>query len=303
MADRTVLFGVALGAWNGTGTDQASAALTLAAQADEQGIDLFTTGDHPYFADRLDAYALVSFILGRTSRISGLVTVTNVPSRPAPMLARAVTSLSVLSGGRIVLGVGAGFLWDEIVRLGVPRLEPGVAVQGMAEAITLVRALSGGGQPVTFDGMVYRVSGLAAAAEPAPPIWTGAVGPRALAVTGRLADGWLPSRGSDWLSPLYRESRPVIDEAAVAAGRDPSAVVTICNFGGRITAEPLAQTRDADGRWVGGSVGQWVDELTSGVLEHQAAGFVFRSTGDSPADVALGRWAQEIVPAVREAVR
>lgn len=303
MPDRKVLFGVSLGAWNGTGTDQAAAALTLAAQADEQGLDLFTTADHPYFADRLDAYSLVAFILGRTSRISGLVTVTNVPSRPAPMLARAVTSLSVLSGRRIVLGVGAGFLWDEIVRLGVPRLEPGAAVQGMAEAITLVRALSGGGEPVTFDGTVSHVSGLAAAAEPAPPIWTGSVFPKSLAVTGRLADGWVPSRGSDWLSPLYRDSRPVIDEAAAAAGRDPSDVVTIYNFGGRITKEPLPQTRDGDGRWVGGSVGQWVDELTAAVREHQAAGFVFRSTDDSPADVALSRWAQEVVPAVRQAVR
>jgi alkanesulfonate monooxygenase SsuD/methylene tetrahydromethanopterin reductase-like flavin-dependent oxidoreductase (luciferase family) len=303
MPDRKVLFGVGLGAWNGTGTDQVDAVMALAAQADEQGLDLFTTADHPYFADRLDAYALLAFILGRTRSISGLVTVTNVPSRPAPMLARAVTSLSVLSGRRIVLGVGAGFLWDEIVRLGVPRLKPGAAVQGMAEAITLVRALSGGGEAVTFDGTVYHVSGLAAAAEPAPPIWTGAVGPKSLAVTGRLADGWVPSRGSDWLSPLYLQARPVIDEAAAAAGRDPSDVVTIYNFGGRITAGPLPQTRDGDGRWVGGSVGQWVDELTTAVLEHQAAGFVFRSTDDSPAGVALGRWAEEIVPAVRQAVR
>ena len=224
-------------------------------------------------------------------------------SRPAPMLARAVMSLSVLSGRRIVLGVGAGFLWDEIVRLGVPRLAPGAAVQGMAEAITLVRALCGGGEPVTFDGTVYHVSGLAAAAEPAPPIWTGSVGPKSLAVTGRLADGWVPSRGSDWLSALYRESRPVIDEAAVEAGRDKSDVVTIYNFGGRITAEPLPQTRDGDGRWVGGSVGQWVEELTGAVLEHQAGGFVFRSTDDTPADVALSRWAQEVVPAVRQAVQ
>jgi alkanesulfonate monooxygenase SsuD/methylene tetrahydromethanopterin reductase-like flavin-dependent oxidoreductase (luciferase family) len=302
MPDRKVLFGVSLGAWNGTGTDQAGAALTLAAQADEQGLDLFTTADHPYFADRLDAYALVSFLLGRTTRICGVVTVSNVPSRPAPMLARTVTSLSVLSGRRIILGVGAGFLWDEIVRLGVPRLEPGAAVQGMGEAITLVRALSGGGEPVTFTGHVYRVSGLAAAAEPTPPIWTGSVGPKSLAVTGRLADGWVPSRGSDWLSSLYQQSRPVIDEAAAAAGRAPSDVVTIYNFGGRITAEPLPQTRDGDGRWLGGSVGQWVDELTAAVLEHQAGGFVFRSTDDSPAEVALGRWAQEIVPAVRQAV-
>ncbi|MBO0837968.1 MAG: LLM class flavin-dependent oxidoreductase, partial [Actinobacteria bacterium] len=204
---------------------------------------------------------------------------------------------------RIVVGIGAGFLWDEIVRLGVPRLEPGAAVQAMAEAIELVRALSGGGEPVTFDGKSYRVFGLAPAPEPTPPIWTGAVGPKALAVTGRLADGWVPAMGSDWQSALYRKSRPVVDQAAAAAGRDPASVATIYNFGGRITAEPLAQTRDGDGRWIGGSVRQWVDEMTAAVHEHHAAGFVFRSTDESQADVALGRWAQEIVPEVRQAVR
>ena len=50
--------------------------------------------------------------------------------------------------------------------------------------------------------------GLAPAAVPAPPVWTGLAGPASLAVTGRLADGWIPSRGSDWLSAVYRESRP-----------------------------------------------------------------------------------------------
>ena len=81
-------------------------------------------------------------------------------------------------------------------------LDGGSAVRAMAEAITLVRALSGGGEPVTFDGEFYHVSGLDPAAAPAPRIFTGSVGPKSLAVTGRLADGWIPPRASDWLSPL-----------------------------------------------------------------------------------------------------
>ena len=89
-----------------------------------------------------------------------MVTVTNLPSRPAPVLARTLTSLSTLSGGRVILGIGAGAIWDMIVKLGVPRLDGGAAVRAMAEAITLVRALSGGGDPVTFDGEFYHVSGL-----------------------------------------------------------------------------------------------------------------------------------------------
>jgi alkanesulfonate monooxygenase SsuD/methylene tetrahydromethanopterin reductase-like flavin-dependent oxidoreductase (luciferase family) len=201
-----------------------------------------------------------------------------------------------------VLGIGAGGLWDEIAKLGAPRLGPGAAVRALEEAITLVRALSGGGGPVTFDGEFYQVSALEPAPVPAAPVWTGSVGPKSLAVTGRVADGWIPGHAADWLSPRYRNSRPVIDDAAATAGRDPEDIATIYNLPGLITRAPLATTRDGDGRWIGGSVEQWVEELTGAVLEYDASGFVHFAADDTPADVTLGRWAQEIVPAVREAV-
>jgi alkanesulfonate monooxygenase SsuD/methylene tetrahydromethanopterin reductase-like flavin-dependent oxidoreductase (luciferase family) len=300
--DRKVLFGAGLGAWNGVDVGSAAESVRLVAQADRDGLDLFTLADHPYFGEKLESYALLSYLLGQTEQITGMVTVTNLPSRPAPVLARTITSLSALSGGRVLLGIGAGAIWDLIARLGVPRLDGGAAVRAMAEAITLVRALSGGGDPVTFDGEFYHVSELDPAEAPAPPILTGSVGPRSLAVTGRLADGWIPPMASDWLSPLYRESRPRVDAAAAEAGRDPADVITVYNFGGRITPEPLEATRGEDGRWIGGSVGQWIDELTGAVLEHGASGFVYRSTDDTSQAEALARWAREIVPAVREAI-
>jgi alkanesulfonate monooxygenase SsuD/methylene tetrahydromethanopterin reductase-like flavin-dependent oxidoreductase (luciferase family) len=300
--DRKVLFGAGLGAWNGVDVANADESVRLVTQADRDGLDLFNFADHPYFGEKLEAYALLSFLLGQTRQITGMVTVTNLPSRPAPVLARTITSLSALSGGRVLLGIGAGAIWDMIAKLGVPRLDGGAAVRAMSEAITLIRALSGGGDPVTFDGEFYQVSGLDPAAEPAPRILTGSVGPRSLAVTGRLADGWIPPMASDWRSDLYRQSRPRIDEAAAAAGRDPADVITVYNFGGRITAEPLAATRGDDGRWIGGSVQQWVEELTGAVLEHGASGFLYRSTDDTPPAEAVARWAGDIVPAVREAI-
>ena len=302
MPERDVLFGSSLGPWNGVDAGDVAGVLGVVARADRDGLDLFTLADHPYFGDKLDAYAALGFLLGRTTRIAGMVSVTNLASRPAPVLARTITSLSALSGGRVVLGLGAGALWDMITRLGVPRLDPGAAVRALEEAIILVRALSGGGDPVTFDGEFYRVSDLDPAAVGAPPVWTGSGGPKSLAVTGRLADGWVPQGGADWLSTRYRQARPLIDEAAAAAGRDPSAIITIYNFGGRITPEPLLATRGEDGRWIGGSARQWVDELTSAVLEHDAGGFVYRTTDDTPAAEAVARFAREIVPAVREAV-
>lgn len=299
MSTKSIVFGAH--AYNGIADVQEL--LQFAQRADREGLDFVSVPDHPYLGDRLDAYALIGFVLGRTQRISGLVNVTNVPTRPAPMLARTATSLSALSDGRLILGVGAGGDWDRIADLGVPRLTGAAAVDAFEEAIAVVKLLTGGGSPVTHSGPNYRLHEIAPATVSAPPIWTGSVGPKSLAVTGRAADGWIPGHAADWLSTRYRDSRPIIDEAARAAGRDPRDVRTIYNFPGRITETPLAATRDAEGRWIGGSVAQWVDELTGAVLEHDAGGFILFSPTWGPADdVALGRWAAEIAPAVREAV-
>ncbi|WIV58538.1 LLM class flavin-dependent oxidoreductase [Amycolatopsis nalaikhensis] len=285
-----------------TAVSAAPDTLRLAVQADRAGLDLITVSDHPYYADRLDAYAEIGVLLGRTERISGLVSVTNLPTRHPSMLARTITSLSALTGGRIVLGMGVGGLWDDIARLGFTKLTPGQAVRAFEEGIKLVKLLGGGGAPVTFDGEFYRVTDLEPAAVEVPPVWTGSVGPKSLAVTGRVADGWMPGHAADWLSERYRTSRPVIDKAAVDAGRDPADIATVYNFPGRITAEPLAKTRADDGRWIGGSPAQWVEELIGAVLEHGAAGFVlFGPGGSTPDETAAARWAEEIVPAVREA--
>ncbi|MEU7800377.1 LLM class flavin-dependent oxidoreductase [Micromonospora arborensis] len=276
--------------------------LRMAQQADRDGLDIFSLSDHPYLGGRLDAYATVGFILGRTQRISGFANVTNLPTRPAPMLARTVTSLSALSGGRIVLGMGAGGLWDRIADMGVPRLSPAAAVDAFEEAIVLVKMLSGGGPPVTYRGRHYQVNQIEPAPVAAPPVWTGSVGRKSLAATGRVADGWIPGHAADWLSERYKVSRPVVDEAAAAVGRDPREIRTVFNFPGLITDRPMAATRDGDGRWIGGSVGQWIEELTGAVLEHGASGFtLFSPSGGTPDIASLSRWATEIAPAVREA--
>jgi alkanesulfonate monooxygenase SsuD/methylene tetrahydromethanopterin reductase-like flavin-dependent oxidoreductase (luciferase family) len=271
--------------------------LRLAEQADRDGLDHFSTSDHPYLAERLDGYAMVGFLLGRTERIAGFVNVTNLPLRPAPMLARTASTLTAMSGNRFILGLGAGGARDRITTMGVPRLTPAQAVEAFEEAMILIRQLSGGGPAVTQ----YSVKDLAPSPIQAPEIWTGSVGPKSLAATGRQADGWIPGHAADWLSEPYRRSRAIIDEAAAAAGRDPSEIATIYNFPGAITARPRANPRDDDGRWIGGSPDQWIEELTTAVLDHGAAGFTLFPSGPEPFDQTLKRWSEEIAPAVREA--
>jgi alkanesulfonate monooxygenase SsuD/methylene tetrahydromethanopterin reductase-like flavin-dependent oxidoreductase (luciferase family) len=286
-----------------SGIDEVPELLRMAQQADRDRLDIFSLSDHPYLGGRLDAYASVGFVLGGTRRLAGFANVTNLPLRPAPMLARTVTSLSALSGGRIVLGMGAGGLWDRISDMGVPRLPPGDAVDAFEEAIILVKKLTSGGPPVTYRGRHYQVNQIDPAPVAAPAVWTGSVGRKSLAATGRVADGWIPGHAADWLSQRYRASRPVIDEAAAAVGRDPREVRTVFNFPGQITDHPLAATRDRDGRWIGGSADQWAEELSGAVLEHGAAGFMlFSPQGGTPDTDSLARWAREVVPAVREAI-
>jgi alkanesulfonate monooxygenase SsuD/methylene tetrahydromethanopterin reductase-like flavin-dependent oxidoreductase (luciferase family) len=298
-ANHNVLFGLGLEA----GVDQVSEMLGHARMADDAGLDLVSVGDHPYFAERLDAYAALAFVLGATSNITGAVIMTNLLSRPAPILARTVTGLSTISRGRVVLGMGAGGMWEEIVALGVPRLSPAARIRALEEAIVVVRALSGGGNPVTFDGEFFHVTELTPAAVPTPPIWVGSLGPKALAVTGRHADGWIPGHLADWRSTQVAESRPIVDEAAASVGRNPTDVDTIYNVSGRLARVPLPETRDDDGRWIGGGVSQWVAELTFAVLEHGAAAFIYLvPPGDSLSDTTVNLWAHEVVPAVREAI-
>lgn len=298
MPENTVRFGIGVS----NAVRDIAETTEIVAGADRAGLDHFSVSDHPYIGRMLDAYSMVGVSLGRTQQISGMVNVSNLPTRPAPMLARAVTSLSALTGGRVVLGLGAGGSWDDITRLGFARLSGAEAVRAFEEAFTVIRSLTGGGAPVTFDGEFYHLDRVEPAPVAAPPIWTGSVGAKSLAVTGRHADGWIPGHAADWLSTRYRASRPVIDEAARAVGRDPRAVATVYNLPGRISPAPLPTTRDDDGRWLGGSVAQWVTELTGAVLEHGAGGFTYFPVGDLPVERASAVWAEEIVPGVREAL-
>ncbi len=277
--------------------------LRLARLADEIGLDVISLSDHPYVGDRIDAYAALGFILGRTQRLGGFVNVSNLPTRPAPMLARAVTSLSAMSDGRVILGIGAGGLWQHIARMGVPALSPSEAVDAFEEAITLIKQMSGGGPPVTLHGKHYRVDAIEPAPVEAVPVWTGSVGRKSLAATGRVADGWIPGHAADWRSARFRDSRPVIDDAAESVGRNPREIRTVFNLPGEISDRPLPRTRDDDNRWIGGSPAQWVDELVTAINDDAAAGFIlFSPTGGSPDARSLSLWGNEIAPAVREAV-
>jgi alkanesulfonate monooxygenase SsuD/methylene tetrahydromethanopterin reductase-like flavin-dependent oxidoreductase (luciferase family) len=261
---------------------------------DELGFDLIGIQDHPYQSDFLDTWTLLTAIAVQTRQVHVFPDVANLPLRPPSVLAKAAASLDVISGGRFELGLGTGAFWDGIVAMGGVRREPRDSVSALEEAIAVIRLMWSGQRSVRFDGQFYGVHG--AHPGPAPThdigIWLGALGPRMLGVTGRLADGWIPS--SSYVPPeKLPEMNARIDEAAVKADRRPAAVRRLYNLFGHITNGQ--QTGFLDG-----PVEHWADALTTLTVEQGMDSYIFGT--DGPPDAQIRRFALEVVPRVRENV-
>lgn len=268
--------------------------LALVGIADRDGLDLVGIQDHPYQRRYLDTWMLMATVLARTGRITVFSDVANLPLRPPAVMAKAAASLDVLSGGRFELGLGAGAFGQAVAAMGGPTRSPGEAVDALGEAIEVVRLMWSDRSSVWFDGRHYRLAGVKPGPRPVHPmgVWLGVGGRRTLALVGRVADGWVPS--SPWAPP---EKLPAftaqIDEAAVAAGRDPAAIRRIYNLFGSIR-------KRGPGGFLQGPVEQWTDELTELVVEHGIDSFVFGPADDPVRQVQV--FAAEVAPAVREAV-
>ncbi|HSD76535.1 MAG TPA: LLM class flavin-dependent oxidoreductase [Solirubrobacteraceae bacterium] len=214
--------------------DASDPARTLAQieAADRGGLDLVGIQDHPYQRRFLDTWTLLSYAAARTEHVRLVPDVANLPLRPPAVLAKAAASLDVLSGGRVELGLGAGAFWDAIAAMGGPVRSAGESVDALVEAIRVIRAMWSDARSVRLEGEHYELDGVHPGPAPAHPIgiWLGAYGPRMLRVTGRLADGWLPSVPRLPLDEVPAR-QAAIDEAARAAGRDPSAILRAANVG------------------------------------------------------------------------
>jgi alkanesulfonate monooxygenase SsuD/methylene tetrahydromethanopterin reductase-like flavin-dependent oxidoreductase (luciferase family) len=212
--------------------DPAAGTVDQIVAADRSGLDLVGIQDHPYQRRYHDTWTLLAYAAAITERVSLVPDVLNLPLRFPAMIAKAAASLDVLSGGRVELGMGAGGFWDAIHAMGGPMRTPKESVDALIEALTIVRGCWSGDHSVTFEGEHYRVKGTHPGPPPAHPIgiWLGAYGPRMLRLTGRVADGWLPSLGEHYLHPEdAANAHAAIDEAARAANRDPAEIDRVLN--------------------------------------------------------------------------
>ena len=153
------------------------------------GFDVVTMPDH--FDDQLAPVPALQSLADATSTIRiGALVFDNDYKHPV-VLAKELATIDMLSGGRLEIGLGAGWMATDYERSGIAYDAPGVRIDRFLEGLAIVRGAMGDG-PFSFDGQHYRIDnydGLPKPAQrPCPPVLIGGGGPRMLRIAAREAD-------------------------------------------------------------------------------------------------------------------
>jgi hemerythrin-like domain-containing protein len=270
--------------------DSADRMIALAELTEQVELDIVTVNDHPHSPQLLEAWTILSVIAARTQTLKVTANVTSLPLRNPVVLARTVASLDLISGGRVELALGAGSSLAAAAANSGPSMTVGQSISALEEAMAVIRAVWTPEDDIHLPGKYYSIDGAQGGPAPAHDveIWLGAFKPRMLALTGRLADGWLPTSVAAMPAQLTGMNR-IIDESALGAGRDPSSVRRLYNVRGRF---------DGRGRgFLQGPEAQWIEELTELTLTEGMSTYILIS--EVPDDI---RRFAEVAAGVREAV-
>jgi F420-dependent oxidoreductase-like protein len=208
-------------------------AATLAAAVEEAGFSLVTVMDHfyqitgvgPETDPMLEAYSTLGALSQRTSRVRLGALVTGVTYRNPAMLAKTVTTLDVVSGGRALLGIGAAWNEDEHLGYGFDFPRVGERMDRLDEALTIIRAMFSEERP-TFEGKHFRIHDALNVPRPiqpgGPKILVGGGGEqRTLRIAAKHADmtHWFPL-GFD----VLRRKNDLLERYCEEIGRDPATI-------------------------------------------------------------------------------
>jgi probable F420-dependent oxidoreductase len=178
------------------------------------------------FHSILDPLALVSAIGAITSRVQIGTNVLIAPWYPPILLARMLTTLDVITKGRLVVGLGTGWSPEEYQSVGVPMNQRGARLEECLDI--LERYWSD--NPVEYTGKYWTIPPTYVARKPVqqphPPVYLAAFAPAAFSRVGRRADGWMPAvmPSDDFDTTMLKQSLAVIRAEAEKAGRDPEAI-------------------------------------------------------------------------------
>src|ERR1700678_2553107 len=181
------------------------------------------SGMEPVYQSVLDPMVALGFAAARTSRIRLGVALVNLPFVSPLLLAKQAASVDVLSGGRLDLGLGIGWLPEEFTASGATTARRGARTQ---EYLAVLRTLWDD-DISSFDGEFYMVPPgkqyPKPVQRPGPPVLLGGMSRPAMERAGRLADGWITSSRAD-LSAI-KPAVEVIQQAAADAGRGPVRII------------------------------------------------------------------------------
>lgn len=181
--------------------------------------------DHLQFADIdvLEGFTTLAYMAALHPRLKFGHAVLCVAFRNPALLAKMGATLQLLSGGRFILGLGAGWHEEEYRAYGYGFPPPHERVEQVEEALQILTALWASGQ-ATFEGKHFRVRQAVCAPMPVPvpPIVLGAVKPRMLRLAATYADEWAVSSTN---SERYKSLAEAFERACAQVGRDPATVV------------------------------------------------------------------------------
>ena len=196
------------------------------------------SGMDPVYQSVLDPMAALAYAAAGTSAIRLGVAVVNLPFVSPAYLAKQAATVDILSGGRLDLGLGIGWMPEEFAATGASMGRRGARA---TEYVSVLRHLWADGRS-EFSGEFYEIPRSSVAPKPVqpggPPILLGGLATAALTRAGRIADGWVTSSRTD-LSRIA-EGVGVIRDAAKQAGRDPGAIRIVCRGVVRAGAEAEA---------------------------------------------------------------
>ncbi len=232
----------------------ASAVVELMRRAERNGFGYGWTFDSAVLWQ--EPFVIYSQILARTERLIVGPMVTNPGTRTWEVTASTFATLNEMYGNRTVCGIGRG---DSALR--VAGRKPNTLAR-LGEAIDAIRDLAEGREAVV-DGSPMRIPWIE---DSRLPVWMAAYGPKALALAGQKADGFILQLADPFLTEWMVKA---VRTAAAEAGRDPDAV-TICVAAPAYIGDDLAHAREQC-RWFGGMVGNHVADLVSRYGEHSGA--------------------------------
>jgi len=275
---------------------------------EELGFDWISIWDHFYAADNsgdpecLEAVTCHTALACATTRVTCGSLVYSAGYRHPAVLANAMATLDHVANGRVVLGLGAGWLQNEYDVYGMHYGSPGERLRMLNEYIQCVRGLLT--QPkTTFDGAFFHLRD--AQCEPKPvqerlPIWIGGGGEKVtLRIAAEHADGW----NVPFIPPeAWAHKSQVLDQHCENFGRDPATITKGVNVGMAFTDEELRRQFGPMSEYVkpgvlSGSVQEMVDKV--GAYVDAGASWVILAMRAPFDRDGLERFAAEVLPAIR----